>query len=243
MSQHDINDWNRIAPAYASPASGTDDDRIYAQFRDVLWHSLGDVRGRKVLDVGCGAGWLSRLLLDAGAEVVGVDGAAKLLELARQAAPTAMFMEHDLVAGLPPLDHQFDRVVAYMLLQDLPAIDVLLASIHDVLTPGGRFVFTIPHPCFFQMRSRRDEVTGQLFRMVTAYLAPEVWRIDSFGGHNHYHRSLTFYVDALRSVGFAVTRLYEPEHIPGPRTTPEDEAFWRGIPVFLLIEAVLMPDM
>jgi len=237
MSQHDISDWNRIAAVYAR-GSGADGNRIYAQLADVLWQSLGDVRGRTVLDVGCGAGWFSRLLIDAGAVVVGVDGALELLKIAGQAAPTSTFIEHDLVAGLPALDRQFDRVVALMVLQDLPSIDALLASVRDVLSPGGRLIFTMPHPCFFQMRSRRDDVSGRLYRMVPAYLAPEVWRIESFGGHNHYHRSLTFYFEALRAAGFAVTRLYEPEHMPGPGTAPEDEAFWRGIPVFLLIEAM-----
>ena len=207
MSQHDITDWNQIYASFTHTAASdwvaaqVESDRIYQQLAEALWHSLGEVRGRAVLDVGCGTGWFSRLLLDAGAIVVGVDGAAEALTVARHTAPGALMLEHNLVAGLPVLDQQFDRVLAHMVLQDLPTIDVLLAAIHDVLAPGGRFVCTMPHPCFFNIRTHRDETSGQLVRMVPAYLAPEVWRINSFGGHNHYHRSLTYYVEALRAAG------------------------------------------
>ncbi len=74
--------------------------------------------------------------------------------------------------------------------------------------------------------------------MVKGYLKPEVWRIESFGGHNHYHRSLTYYFDHLRAHQFAVTRLYEPEHIPSDGVPEAEQVFWRGIPVFILIEAI-----
>lgn len=83
---------------------------------------------------------------------------------------------------------------------------------------------------------RRDERTGQPFRAVTGYHQEEVWRINDFGGHNHYHRSLSFYSERLREHGFAITRLYEPEHISGTKGGLAD--FYRSIPVFILIEAI-----
>ncbi len=71
---------------------------------------------------------------------------------------------------------------------------------------------------------------------MTGYLDPEVWRIPSFGGHNHYHRSLTFYFDTLQRNGFLVARLHEPPHLSGGSGRPD--AFVRSIPVFLLLESV-----
>jgi hypothetical protein len=59
----------------------------------------------------------------------------------------------------------------------------------------------------------RDNRTGQRYRRVMGYLQPEVWRITSFGGHNHYHCSLTSYFDHLRANGMAVSHFYEPPHI------------------------------
>src|SRR5439155_26292969 len=47
-----------------------------------LFRLLGDIRGRRVLDAGSGTGYLSRLLADRGAKVVGVDHSARLLAVA-----------------------------------------------------------------------------------------------------------------------------------------------------------------
>ena len=63
---------------------------------------------------------------------------------------------------------------------------------------------------------------------MTGYLEPAVWRIDSFGGHNHYHRSFSTDVELLSGVGLAVSRLFEPTQA-GIRTP--------DMPVFALVEA------
>jgi SAM-dependent methyltransferase len=232
---HELVDWERNAGRYAQ-AIGTADDRIYPQFKAVMWECLGDLTSRTVLDLGCGHGWLSQELHQAGAAVTGIDGSAALLEAAKQSYADVAFIQHDLTRGLPPLEHPFDRVVSHMVLMDLPVLDPLLRDLRRVLKPDGRFIFTLPHPCFFNRKVRRDEATGQPFRAVTGYHKEEVWRIEHFGGHNHYHRSLTFYAERLRQHGFAITRLYEPEHIPG--TDDDLTDFYRSIPVFILFEAM-----
>lgn len=234
-SAEDLRDWNRSAAAYGE-TKGVAEDRIYRQFKSVLWECLGEVQGLDVLELGCGHGWLSKEIHAAGARVGGIDGSTELLKLARNADPGVEFVEYDLTLGLPQRDWSFDRVVANMVLMDVPEIGPVVRAVRQVLKPEGRFVFTMPHPCFFNYKSRRDESTGQTFKAVTGYLKFETWRIGSFGGHNHYHRSLTTYFDCLRANRLAVTRLYEPPHIPGPNAI--DPEFFKSIPIFLLIEAM-----
>ena len=177
----DLYDWDRNAPTYAALA-GTPDDATYQQFQAVLWESLGDVRGRDILDVGCGHGWLSATLADAGANIIGIDGAQQLLAHARAAHPQIPFIMYDLMVGLPPLYRAFDRIVANMVVMDVSDISPLFTAIWQALKPDGRFIFTLPHPCFFNYKMDRDSRTGQRYRRVTGYLQPEVWRITSFGG-------------------------------------------------------------
>ena len=74
MSNKDIDDWNRIAAPYGKSASP--DHFINRQFKSVLWDSLGDIQAVRILDLGCGPGWLSQQLHEAGAEVLGIDGSA-----------------------------------------------------------------------------------------------------------------------------------------------------------------------
>lgn len=229
----DIQDWNRAADTY-SQLIGTPDDRIYQQFRNVLWECLGDLSGLDVLDIGCGHGWLSKLMLEAKANVWGIDGAAELLKKARQTCPSVEFMEWDLINGLPETNRKYDRMVAYMVLMDLPDLNKLLRDIRSGLAPKGKFIFTMTHPCFFRYKSRRDDATGELYCGVKDYLPEATWRIENFGGHWHYHRSLTYYVDCLRNHGLALTRLYEPEQIA---IDVENAEFHRNIPKFILLES------
>lgn len=233
----DRSDWDRIADTYDSFA-GSESDFVYTLLRKPLWESLEPLAGRRVLDLGCGSGWLSAEMAAAGADVVGVDGSAELLARARSRHPEIRFVECDLSRGLPALEGRFDRVVSHMVLMDLDPLDRLVPEVRSVLAEAGRFVFTLTHPCFFNFRSDIDPETGERFRRVTRYLEPELWRIDTFGGHDHYHRSLTFYFDALRASDLAVSRLYEPPQTVGRSHDPAAREFMRGIPVLLLIEAV-----
>lgn len=138
-----LADWNRVADRYTQAVGGPD-DRIYRQLEPVLWESLGELEGLDVLDLGCGHGWLSGKLAEAGARVTGVDGSAKLLEKARAAHPEITFLQHDLSAGLPDTDGTFDRVLAHMVLMDVPMLDTLVHDVRQIL-PEGKFIFTLPH--------------------------------------------------------------------------------------------------
>lgn len=100
--------------------------------------------GDTVLDVGCGSGIpTARQLAEGGLEVVGVDTSPVMLELARKAVPTGIFVEremHDL-AGLHPRQERFDGAAAFFSLLMLRRTEIgkTLDSIRDVLAPSGVF--------------------------------------------------------------------------------------------------------
>jgi ubiquinone/menaquinone biosynthesis C-methylase UbiE len=104
---------------------------------DLLDDLLGDVRGRDVLDVGCGGGWLVRRLAAAGARVVGVDPQDDALERARADDPGGRYV----VAGaqeLPFEDVSFDAVV-FNSLHHVPTaeLDGAIGEAARVLRDGG----------------------------------------------------------------------------------------------------------
>jgi SAM-dependent methyltransferase len=235
-SAADLAAWDAAADQYASTVGGSD-DRIYSMLRPALWASLGDdLRGLEILDLGCGHGWLSALMADAGARVRGIDGSDALLAHARRAAPGVEFLRADLTAGPLPTDRHYDRIVAHMVLMDLPDLDRTIAFVRSALAPNGRFVFTMPHPCFFNYKTRMEPDTGELYCGVANYLSPAEWWVETYGGHRHYHRSLSFYFEALSRHGLAVTRVYEPPQVSRD-PDPARAAFYLGIPKFILIEA------
>jgi 2-polyprenyl-3-methyl-5-hydroxy-6-metoxy-1,4-benzoquinol methylase len=71
--------WNAGADAYAHfVESGADYYRLLIH-GPALLAACGNVRGRAALDVGCGQGYFSRLLANAGAAVTGIDVSDKLV--------------------------------------------------------------------------------------------------------------------------------------------------------------------
>lgn len=239
MSSHsDIETWNRIADRYAAHVTGTDDS-FYRRLHPWVWQALRDVTGRPVLDLGCGHGWLSEQLRLAGAEVTGVDGSTALLRQARTAYPAITFTAHDLTTGLPRPLRTYHAVVAHMVLMDLPELQPLIADVRAVLTADGVFIFSLLHPCFFAQTPIEDPATGERYRKVTGYLDHQRRWITSFGGHHHYHRPLSWYIELLTRNGLAITGLHEPPTLPSHTRPVSDwtdyERWFATIPTMLAI--------
>jgi 2-polyprenyl-6-hydroxyphenyl methylase / 3-demethylubiquinone-9 3-methyltransferase len=110
--------------------------------------ALGDLRGRLVLDAGCGGGLVAKTLAEAGAVVVGLDRSLGSLQVARRAAGPAAGLEagsFDPVRGqlerLPFADGSFDVVVAADVLEHVPDLPAAVGEISRVLAPGGSLAF------------------------------------------------------------------------------------------------------
>jgi ubiquinone/menaquinone biosynthesis C-methylase UbiE len=106
---------------------------------------LGDLRGRRVLDVGCGTGRLAIMLAESyTAKVWGVDPEPAMLDVARRKAPQ-LGWKLGRAEDLPFRDAWFGGAVVNLVLQhvDRPAA---FAEILRVLTAGGRVVVSTPDP-------------------------------------------------------------------------------------------------
>jgi SAM-dependent methyltransferase len=95
-----------------------------------------------LLDAGCGSGLFSSMAIAAGAEVIGVDAAPGLLEVARRRNPQNNFMEEDLEA-LPFADDSFHVVTGFNSFQYAGSFENALIEAKRVLKPGGRLVIGI----------------------------------------------------------------------------------------------------
>jgi SAM-dependent methyltransferase len=234
QSRSDINRWNEIAPIYEKMEPN---EYVYPAIKEVFWATLGEVNSLTVLDIGCGHGWLSHIIAEEGANVIGIDGSTELLRYARSRFPNLLFYEQDLVIPLQANLPAIDLAVAYMVLMNIPDIVPLVTSLHPLLRANGRFVIVLPHPAFFHTTVDQNTKDGPFYRKVEGYLREEVWLYDKFGGHNHYHRSISYYTEALRIQGFVITRLSEPKCIPWQTEPARQQSFYDGFPAALLIEA------
>jgi SAM-dependent methyltransferase len=112
--------------------------------------------GKRVLDLGCRSGALTRHFLD-GNSVVGLDVDAAALEKA--AALGIEPVQADVEEALPFEDASFDAVVAGELLEHLQFPDALVAEIRRVLRPGGVLVGSVPNA--FRLQSRLRFLRGR----------------------------------------------------------------------------------
>ncbi|MDE2726458.1 MAG: class I SAM-dependent methyltransferase [Gemmatimonadota bacterium] len=180
-----------------------------------MLRALGDVEGRRVLDIGCGEGRFCRLLAGLGAEVTGIDLTKGLVERARSLSEGAgtylVGNAHDL-AGVE--DERFDRAVSYIVMVDLFNYRDAIRSAFRVLRPGGRFIVCNIHP----MRMAKTngwirQGNRKLFYAVDDYTdeGPRLEEISWTGkAFTSMHRTLSSYVTAFLESGFVLEGLQEP---------------------------------
>ena len=129
--------WS-IAPQYWSKHF---EPWFLPMYRKVL-EQLELSNDKLLLDAGCGSGLFSYMAIQAGAQVVGVDAAPGLLEVAKQRNPQNNFLEEDLEA-LPFVEDTFHVVTGFNSLQYGGDFEKALLEAKRVLKPGGKLVIAI----------------------------------------------------------------------------------------------------
>ena len=111
---------------------------------------LPDLRGRVVLDLGCGFGWFCRWARENGAaHVLGIDVSEKMLA---QASATTLdaavtYTRADMERlELPPAS--FDLVYSSLALHYIANLHGLLSQVHRSLVQGGSLIFSVEHPIY-----------------------------------------------------------------------------------------------
>lgn len=131
--------WNAEAARFDDePDHGLADPATRAAWRDLLLAALPPAPAR-IADLGCGTGTLTRLLVDAGYRVDGIDLSPEMIRRARAKVPEATFAVGD--AGAPELERAaYDAVVCRHVLWALPDPEAAIAAWVELLTPTGRLV-------------------------------------------------------------------------------------------------------
>lgn len=169
-----------------------------------LLNAIEEGKAHRVLDIGCGEGWLCRALAERGSQCVGVDASAPLIEAARQlGGGTFEVMDYAaLIAGDDALGI-FDVLVCnFALLDEHP--EPLLAALRERLEPEGRLLIQTVHP----WAACGEQPYGDGWRLETfaafgeAFSAPMPW----------YFRTLESWLVLIDVAGWRIRRLREPRH-------------------------------
>lgn len=187
---------------------------------------LGDVVGRRVLEVGAGAGQCSRWLAGRGADVLATDVApgmvAQSAELDRRTGRRVPALVADARA-LPLADASFDiAFTSFGAIAFVPDAERVHREVARVLRPGGRWVFAVVHPVRWMFP---DDPTPRGMRVLRSYFdrTPYV-ETDDAGAPRYaeYHRTLGDHVREVTAAGLVVDDVVEPEWQDG------NEQVWGG---------------
>jgi len=212
------NPWDDHATAYAEAVARRERALPPGVGMDaaltILLDLLGDVRGRAVLDAGCGEGYLARILAARGAQVTGIDLSPGLIAIARERDPqhAIAYRVADLSHPLPDLAEHFDALGSYLVLDDV-ADHWGFATILAALTrPGGRAVLALNNPYSSVVRGHLSDYFADGARAtyggMSATLGREV---------GYYHRTLAEYLAAFLASGWQLAALVD---VPAP---PRDD--------------------
>lgn len=203
-SDEAIEIYDRIADRFDVHAESSAHNAYYD--RPATTALLPNVRGKRVLDAGCGSGAYSTWLVERGAQVVAIDASYEMVILARKkVGGNAEVYRHDLRIPLDFLESgSFDVVVCPLVLDHIHDLKAVFVEFHRLLRSDGLFVFSMSHPFndYIKQGSKYFEV--EPIRTQFPNLATEM---------PSYRRPLADIWNALVDARFLVDRMVEPQPV------------------------------
>src|SRR3954466_2353142 len=232
--------WDRHSAAYQAGARLPTDVAHYGPDigSEADFRLLGEVKGKRVLELGCGGGQCSIAFAKQGATAIGVDFSAEQLAFARRLTERENVRVELHQADLADLafvradsiDVAFSAY-AFGFVEDLSRV---FRQVHRVLKPNAPLVFSLPHPAYDMIDDDAEEPL--LIRRSYFDRSPIDYEWNGIQFTDFHHTIAALYM-SLHRASFLVDVMIEPEPLPsGPRSE-----FWRDsfryLPRTLIIRA------
>jgi ubiquinone/menaquinone biosynthesis C-methylase UbiE len=226
--------WDALAEAYAALVDTKPHNAYYE--RPATLSLLPDVRGKRVLDAGCGPGAYAEWLVDRGAQVVALDANEKMIELARERlGDRAQVLQANLERPLDFLpDGSIDIVISPLVMDYVEDWERVFGEFYRVLRVGGTLVFSMehPYPKYYDHSETSNYFEVELVEYEWTGFGEPV-RVPS------YRRPLSEVINPLVRAGFVVERILEPVPTEAFRQRdPEDYKALSRSPGFMCVQAV-----
>lgn len=223
----DVEKWEDLAVEYIKYARGEkylkDPLRFNVLTPEIL-NIIGNVRGKKVIDAGCGEGYLSRTLSREGGKVIGIDVSKTMIREAllqeRYEDLGTKYILCDLTDPIPIESGSVDIIVANMVFFSIREIEKVIKNLSGYLSKDGEFIFSILHPCFHLNNYQWENIhllntrNGVLSTSISESYHDErlIERpyIDSFHKISVYLRSIEFYLQLFLKNGYTISDFREP---------------------------------
>jgi 2-polyprenyl-3-methyl-5-hydroxy-6-metoxy-1,4-benzoquinol methylase len=178
---------------------------------------IGDVKDKKILDLGCGAGGHDRRLIELGAKsVLGIDISENMINEAIKNNTSDKIKYKILsMSKIEEIDEKFDLVISSLAIHYVEDYDSLCKKVFNLLNDNGEFIFSCSHPMDSAVILPKDEKryifkNNKKYFLISDYnnegKRVVEWFVD---GVETYHRNMSHLINGLIDAGFTIERVNE----------------------------------
>ncbi len=208
MSEEIIKQWNNAAENFAKEQERS----VFAEAnKKIIKERFNVFNGEKILDLGCGYGYYTNYFKSIGGNAIGIDASKAMIDIAKKNYPDCDFEVADITQKIPFEDNFFDIIFCNQVLMDIENVESVFYECSRILKPGGILYYSITHPAFFNGEWSKD---GE-GKLIDSYLTPGVSTNLFWGETKHFHRPLSFYLNAAADAGLSLIHAEEPKVYDG----------------------------
>lgn len=232
------DEWNAVSQKRQEIIESGKDVSLTFVTSPCIIRNLAKEKLLKVLDVGCGTGYLTHQISTLCDLCYGIDASKESLEIAKKKYSTNNIKFLNSSIAEFNTDCQFDACVSNMVIMTDPEWEVSLKHIFKLLKDGGQLLIMLTHPCFWP--TYWNYKNENWFNYNQELYIEHDFRTsfsETLGVTTHIHRPLSMYVNKIRELGFEIIKIEEPQPIAN---TPKEYNY--GYPRFLFIKCIKRVD-
>ena len=207
-----ITQWNNAALKYTENQESSE---FVESNKKIVMSRFEHFNGEKILDLGCGYGFYTDYFRSIGANAVGIDGSKKMIEIAKERYPLTEFSVMDITKPLDLENGRFDIVFSNQVFMDIENIDFVFSECNRLLKTGGILYYSIVHPAFYDGHWLKDENGYKYAKATEKYIESYQFTNEFWGETSHFHRPLSYYLNAAAKNGFMLKEVCEPVSYDG----------------------------
>lgn len=227
-------EWDKTGPKRQMAIdAGLDLSLMYITAPCIL-KSISMIPHKKILDAGCGTGFLTNEMAEISEECWGIDSSRECIRFAKE-----RYQKKTLNFVCTPIksfayNHLFDVCVSNMVFMDDPEWKDSLIHIVEMLAPKGRLLMTITHPCFWpKYWGYQDEPWFNYSEEIFIQGDFSITMEKQIGITTHIHRPLSSYLSTLIQTGLKIEKIAE---LTSEKAMPSTDE--RKYPRFIFIQAI-----
>jgi SAM-dependent methyltransferase len=222
--------YNEHAQGYTEHVRNPDDSVYHAYYeKPAMYALMPDIRGKKVISLGCGSGEDSKHLKALGAaESVGIDLSPELIKIAKASYPQCDFQVMNMEQLNFP-DSSFDFAYSSLALHYIEDWQKVFNEVFRILKPNSYFLFSCGHPVVMAMAMTENEDKHHLRQL--AIVKDKIAKtnvvigdymnrhkldsgLGSLGDVTTWHKSFSEIFNQAKQTGFVLDELVEPRPLP-----------------------------